>query len=163
VLIIMDKVKQAAALLEKEGAAGLPKFKGKGSEFIFNGTYIWVHGLDGKMIMHPIKPALVGQDVLSLKDAEGKKFFEEMNVLVEKNGEGWVEYRWPKPGMMETAKKVSYVHGATLNGQKIVVGCGVYDLCLQDVEAALQASDAQDAAEPEEAKEPGEDSDVADK
>ncbi len=39
--MIIDKVDKAAALLQKEGKAAFPKFRGKDSEFIFAGTYIW--------------------------------------------------------------------------------------------------------------------------
>lgn len=159
--IIMDKVKQAVALLEKEGAKAFPKFKGKNSEFIFNGTYIWVHSRDGKMLMHPIKPAMVGTDVLAIKDSDGKQFFAEMNAVVDKNGDGWVEYKWPKPGQKDSSVKVSYVHGVTLDGKKAVAGCGVYDLTLKDVEAALatpapKGAAADSAEEKEEEAEPAE-------
>jgi cytochrome c len=139
VQIIVDKVEQAVALLEKEGAAAFPKFQGKGSEFIFNGTYIWVHSADGRMLMHPIKADLVGGNVFRIKDVHGKPFFREMNEKVEKEGCGWVEYRWPKPGEKRIAVKASYVHGAIMDGKKVVVGCGVYDLTQKDAEAASRA------------------------
>jgi cytochrome c len=136
--IVTDKVDQAVALLNKEGAKAFHKFKGKNSEFIFNGTYIWVHGEDGKMLMHPIKPAMVGQNVLKVKDSAGKYFFKEMNDLVGRNGSGWVQYQWPKPGQKDGSVKVSYVCSATVDGKKVIVGCGVYDWTLKDVETALK-------------------------
>jgi methyl-accepting chemotaxis protein len=134
---IVDKVKKAAELLNKEGDKAYPKFKGKDSEFIFGGTYLWVHGADGTMLMHPIKPAMVGTNMLTIKDKDGKYFFEEMNSVVNKDGEGWVSYKWPKPGAEEGAMKVSYVRTATINGKKVIVGCGVYDLSLEEVKAEL--------------------------
>jgi hypothetical protein len=42
---IAAKVEEACALLAREGAAAFPRFKGKGSPFLFEGTYIWVHTL----------------------------------------------------------------------------------------------------------------------
>ena len=42
---IVAKVDEACALLKKEGPAAFPKFKGKGSPFLFEGTYIWIHSL----------------------------------------------------------------------------------------------------------------------
>jgi signal transduction histidine kinase len=143
--LIMDKVNQAAELLNKEGSRAYAKFKGKKSEFIFNGTYIWVHGEDGTMLMHPIKPGIIGQNVLKIKDFHGKKFFQAMNDLVEKHGSGWVEYTWPKPGKFVSSVKVSYVRGATVDGTKVVVGCGVYDLTLKNVEGALKAKAVDEA------------------
>jgi methyl-accepting chemotaxis protein len=96
-----------------------------------------VHGADGTMLMHPIKPAMVGTNMLTIKDKDGKYFFEEMNGVVNKDGEGWVSYMWPKPGAEEGALKVSYVRTATVNGKKVIVGCGVYDLSLEEVKAEL--------------------------
>jgi hypothetical protein len=40
---IVAKVDEACALLKKDGPAAFPKFKGKGSPFLFEGTYIWIH------------------------------------------------------------------------------------------------------------------------
>jgi cytochrome c len=138
---IMDKVKKAADLLNKEGKKAFPKFKGKESAFIFGGTYIWVHGDDGTMLMHPIKPAMVGTNVLAIKDKDGKLFFAEMNEVVNKDGDGWVAYKWPKPGTEDDGSvKVSYVRTATVDGKKVIVGCGVYDLTIKEVKTALKAT-----------------------
>ncbi len=137
---IMDKVKEAVTLLKKEGSKAFPKFKGKDSAFIFNGTYLWIHTMDGKMLMHPLKPDMVGQEILKIKDADGTQFFSQMNDVVKEKDQGWVSYKWPKPGEKESSVKVSYVHSATIDDQKVVVGCGVYNLTLEDVEAALKKS-----------------------
>jgi signal transduction histidine kinase len=136
---IVEKVKAAADLLTKEGEKAYPKFKGKDSEYIFGGTYIWVHSADGVMLMHPIKPSMVGSNVMTIKDKDGKLFFEEMNKVADASGEGWVEYKWPKPGAEDGAIKVSYVRTATVDGKKVIVGCGVYDLSLEQVKTELKA------------------------
>ena len=70
--MITDKVNKAADLLAKEGTAAFPKFKGKDSDFIFAGTYIWIHELEGPMLMHPIKFKLDGQNITGVKDTAGK-------------------------------------------------------------------------------------------
>jgi cytochrome c len=125
---VMAKVDEAIALLEKEGTAAFPKFQGDGSPFIFEGTYIWIHSLtDGTMLMHPIKYKLNGQNIIGMKDTDGKRFFATMNKVVRENGSGWVEYQWPKPGTTESIHKVSYVKGCkTADGVEVVVGCGLY-------------------------------------
>lgn len=126
--IVMAKVDEACALLEKEGTAAFPKFQGKDSPFIYEGTYIWIHGLsDGVMLMHPIKYKLNGQSIIGMKDTDGKRFFATMNKVVRENGSGWVEYQWPKPGSTESIHKVSYVKGCkTADGIDVVVGSGLY-------------------------------------
>jgi cytochrome c len=136
--MIVEKVDAACALLEKEGLASLPKFKGKDSEFIFAGTYIWINSADeGIMTMHPIKPKMEGRPLVESRDANGKQFFAEMNKLVREKGSGWVEYMWPKPGEKEPSLKISYVKAATIDGKKYTVGCGVYGMTIADVEKEL--------------------------
>ena len=76
---IVDKVKEGAALVAKEGKAAFIKFRGKDSPFIFGGTYIWIHDKDGVMQMHPVKPKMESKPLLGLKDANGKTFFVDMN------------------------------------------------------------------------------------
>jgi hypothetical protein len=136
--MLMAKVGEACKLVEAEGEASFPKFKGKDSAFLFAGTYIWIHSADtGKTLMHPIKYKMEGMPLLNLKDANGKLFFAEMTDVAKKSGSGWVEYVWPKPGEKEPAPKVSYVKLAKHDGKAYVVGCGVYDMTMKDVEAAM--------------------------
>lgn len=132
---ISDKVREACALLEKDGPAAFPKFHGKNSPFIFQGTYIWIHSLaDSEMLMHPIKYKMVGNKLIGLKDTKGKRFFVVMNDLVKEKGEGWVEYNWPKPGTQESVRKISFVRKCKMsNGVEVVVGCGIYNASEQDL------------------------------
>lgn len=137
--MVIEKVEAAAALIEKEGEAAFAKMQGKGTPFIFGGTYIWVHDLQGVMLMHPIKHKMVGKALLHLKDSKGKLFFVEMNALVNKSGSGWVQYYWPKPGEKEAVVKSSYVKLVTHGDKSYVVGCGVYDWTSEQIEKALAA------------------------
>lgn len=133
--MITDKVNKACALLAKEGKGAFPKFKGKDSEFIFAGTYIWIHDMNGVMLMHPIKYKLDGKNVTGLKDTAGKFLFVEMNKVCKEKGAGWVDYMWPKPGETEPSRKVSYVKLVkTPDGNELVAGCGVYDLPAAEVD-----------------------------
>ena len=50
------------------------------------------------MLMHPIKPELIGKDLGDYKDAQGTYLFREVAAIAKGSGEGWVEYVWPKPG-----------------------------------------------------------------
>lgn len=132
--MIIEKVNKAADLLKNECEAAFPKFQGKDTDFIFAGTYIWIHDLEGIMRMHPIKYKMNGKRYIDLKDANGKLIFVDMNMLVEKQGAGWYEYSWPKPGEKKPSSKVSYVKLVECgNGEKLVVGCGVYDMHIDQV------------------------------
>ncbi len=89
-----------------------------------DGDYVWINDLQPAMIMHPIKPALDGQDLSSNKDANGKFLFVEMVKTVKASGDGYVFYMWSKPGSENPVPKVSYVKLFTPWGW--VLGSGVY-------------------------------------
>lgn len=138
VAMIMERVDAGVALVNKEGRAAFPKFKGADSEFIYAGTYIWIHSADnGEMLMHPMKPKLEGKNVNPLRDPAGKLLFVEFTRVATENGSGWVNYQWPKPGEKTPSMKVSYVKLAEHNGEKFVVGSGVYDITLEEINKAL--------------------------
>lgn len=136
--LIIQKVNDACALLQKEGAAAFPKFKGKNSPFIFSGTYIWIHDMDAVMLMHPIKPKMETQSFMGMKDPGGKLFFAEFNTVAKEKGSGWVDYLWPKPGEDKPSLKVSYVKLCRADGKEVVVGCGVYDMSQEDMQKVLK-------------------------
>jgi hypothetical protein len=125
---VMGKVNEACALLEKEGRAAFPKFSGKGSAFIYDGTYITVHTLaDHVCLVHPIKFKMVGQNVTAFKDAKGKRFYLVEDELAAQKGEGWVEYYWPKPGTQEAVRKITFIKKCKLpDGTEVVVCSGFY-------------------------------------
>lgn len=126
---IVAKVDEACALLSKEGPAAFPRFKGTGSPFLFEGTYIWIHSLqETRMLMHPIKYKMEGHELAGLKDERGKRFFATMNAVVNASGQGWVDYFWPVPGTKDIARKISYVKKCAMaNGVDVVIGCGMHN------------------------------------
>lgn len=95
--------------------------------------YLWIHTLDTtEMVMHPTKPALDGTKIGELKDPTGVPIFSVMNERVRREGAGFVEYQWPKPGAEVPQPKVSYVSGFT--PWAWVIGSGIY---VDDVNAAF--------------------------
>ena len=82
------------------------------------------------MLMHPIRPELDGKDLSGTTDPTGKHLFVSFVDTVKKDGQGFVEYLWPKPGHNQPVAKVSYVKGYAPWGW--VVGSGVY---VDDVQA----------------------------
>jgi len=96
-------------------------------------NYIWINDMEPKMVMHPIKPSLNGNDLSSFKDPAGKKLFVEMVKVCADNGGGFVDYSWPKPGEEQPVPKLSYVK--LFKPWNWVVGSGVY---LEAAEAQFQ-------------------------
>ncbi len=99
----------------------------------FEGSnYFWINDLQPRMVMHPIKPEMDGQDLATIRDPRGKPLFLEMVSIARKQGAGFVDYVWDKPGAREPVGKVSYVKLMPEWGW--VVGGGLY---LDDLEAML--------------------------
>jgi hypothetical protein len=133
--LVVAKVNEACALLAKEGPEAFPKFNGKGSPFLYEGTYIVVDTLnEGVVLVHPLQPKMVGNKLMALKDVKGKRFFAIMSDLAKEKGEGWVEYYWPKPGTEEAVRKVSFVKKCTMaNGVEVAVVSGLFNFSEADV------------------------------
>ncbi|MGR4843250.1 methyl-accepting chemotaxis protein [Rhizobium sp. LARHSG275] len=86
--------------------------------------YFWINDMRPTMVMHPIKPQLDGTDISQMKDPTGKFLFVEFVNKVKKDGKGFVDYLWPKPGADQPVLKYSYVAGFEPWGW--IVGTGVY-------------------------------------
>ena len=95
--------------------------------------YFWINDLNAVIVMHPIKPELDGKDLSQFKDKNGKAIFTEFATMVKKNGAGFVDYVWPKPGFKEEVPKISYVKGTDSWGW--VIGSGIY---IDDVDALFR-------------------------
>ncbi len=95
--------------------------------------YFWVNDQKPVLLMHPFAKDLVGKDVGSYADPDGKKIFVEFARIAREKGEGEFDYRWPKPGSSEPVEKVSYVKGFAPWGW--VIGSGIY---LDDVDAQMR-------------------------
>ena len=93
--------------------------------------YFWINDSQPRMIMHAAKPELDGKDLSDFADPNGKRLFLEFVRIVETQGEGFVEYLWPKPGFTKPVAKISFVKGFQPWGW--IIGTGIY---LDDVEQA---------------------------
>jgi methyl-accepting chemotaxis protein len=92
--------------------------------------YFWVNDMTPRMVMHPAKPELNGKDLSGMADPNGKHLFVEFVETVKRDGAGFVDYMWPKPGSEDPVAKISYVKGFAPWGW--VIGSGIY---LDDVDA----------------------------
>jgi methyl-accepting chemotaxis protein len=100
-----------------------------------NDDYFWVNDMQPRMVMHPMKPEMNGNDISAFKDPNGKALFVDMVNVVKKDGAGFVPYEWAKPGFDRPQPKLSYVVGFAPWGW--VIGTGVY---IDDLDAQTWAS-----------------------
>lgn len=95
----------------------------KNQQFGENG-YFWINDYQPRMVMHPHKPELDGQDLSDFKDPNGFYLFNEFVKTVKNSGAGFVPYMWPKPGFDKPQPKISYV--ADFKEWNWIVGTGIY-------------------------------------
>ncbi len=86
--------------------------------------YFWINDTTPRMIMHPYKPEMDGQDLSDYADPNGKKLFVEGAKLCQARGAGFVVYYWPKPGSDKPSPKISYMKLYQPWGW--IIGSGVY-------------------------------------
>ncbi|MDM8521807.1 cache domain-containing protein [Desulfococcaceae bacterium HSG8] len=94
--------------------------------------YFWINDTDARMLMHPVSLKLEGRELSDLKDANGKRLIAEMVDVCKRDGEGFVDYYWPKPGKSEPEPKISYVKLFPEWGW--IIGSGIY---IDDVEEEI--------------------------
>jgi len=96
-----------------------------------NNDYFVVQDMLPRVLMHPVVAQLVGKDMTDVKDPSGKRFAVELTDMVKKNGSGFVDYLWPRPGSDKPQPKLSFVVGFTPWGWAILTGVYLDDLDAQ--------------------------------
>lgn len=96
--------------------------------------YFWIINREPLMIMHPYRPELVGTDLNSYQDPDGKLLFVESVSTVEQSGEGFITYMWQwKDDSTRIVPKLSYVR--EIKTWEWIVGTGIY---LEDVRLEIR-------------------------
>jgi len=103
-----------------------------------NKDYFWINDLHPRMVMHPYKPEMDGQDLTDNKDPNGKRLFVEFARVGKESGEGFVDYLWPKYGADKPQPKLSFVKLFKAWGW--VVGTGLY---IDDIDAMVNTRRAE--------------------
>ncbi|MEW6428187.1 MAG: cache domain-containing protein [Thermodesulfobacteriota bacterium] len=93
--------------------------------------YFWVNDFTPSLLMHPYRPDLVGKDLTDFTDPDGVHLFMEFIDTVNRDGEGYVSYKWQwKDDAHRIVPKLSFVKVFKPWGW--IVGTGIY---LEDVRA----------------------------
>jgi cytochrome c len=115
---LLDK---AVKLVQTDGdAKALAAFNNPKGGFVDRELYVFCYGPGGKITAHR-DPKMVGSDVATIKDADGKEIGKQMVELGAK-GQGSLEYKWANPVTSKVETKVSYLKKA---GDQ-VCGVGAY-------------------------------------
>ncbi|HEX7024705.1 MAG TPA: cache domain-containing protein, partial [Gemmatimonadales bacterium] len=127
---LMKLVREAAAVLEKQGEKAYPEFRKKGSRWFRGDTYFFVFTMDGSRAFHAAEPETEGRNDIALKDVTGKPMIRMMvDAAAGPAGEGWVHYMYPQPDNIFPAWKSAFVKRVTFpSGKQHFVGCGIYSM-----------------------------------
>ena len=108
---IMDYIQEITQKAQKEALYTLERIRfGKG-----NIGYFWVIDEKGKVLMHPIKPEIIGTIPPAARIV--------LNALSDKDA-SFVIYQWPKPGEETPEPKLSYI--ARFKPWHWIIGTGAY-------------------------------------
>jgi two-component system NarL family sensor kinase len=88
-----------------------------------NSGYFFVNDYEGGTLVHAAKPALEGRNLWDLKSKDGKFLIRDIDKAA-KDGTGFTEYMWSKPGVADPVDKITYVK--TLDKWNWILGTGLY-------------------------------------
>ncbi len=98
-----------------------------------NKDYFWIIDMHPTMIMHPYRSELMHTDLSDYQDPNGVKLFVKAVEIVDKHGEGFIDYMWQwKDDSTRIVPKLSYVREYKPWGW--IVGTGIY---LEDVKEEI--------------------------
>jgi signal transduction histidine kinase len=117
-------VKRVQAEFKKDGPAATFKAVSDKAvaEYHDRDLYPFIYDMSGKCVAHGARPALIGKNLIDLKDQDGKLLIREMVTVVKGPGSGWVDYKWPNPLNNKIEDKSSYVEKMG----DYFVGVGIY-------------------------------------
>ncbi len=117
-------VKRVQAKFKAEGAEATFKAVSDKSvaEFHDRDLYPFIYDMEGVNVAHGARPALIGKNLITLKDQDGKFLVREMRDIAKTKGSGWFDYKWPNPLNSKIEDKISYVEKLG----DYWVGVGVY-------------------------------------
>ena len=116
-------VKRVQERFKEQGAeATFKAVTAKDKDFNDRDLYPFIYDMRGVNVAHGANAALVGKNLIDLKDQDGKFLIREIVAVAQGTGSGWVNFKWPNPQSKKIEDKASYVEKLG----DYAVGVGVY-------------------------------------
>ena len=117
-------VKRVQVMFAKDGAEATFKAVSYKAVATFHDRdlYPFIYDMSGTCVAHGARPALIGKNLIDLKDQDGKYLIRELVTIAKGPGSGWVDYKWPNPLTNKIEDKTSYVEKMG----DYFVGVGIY-------------------------------------
>ncbi|MHB8880648.1 MAG: cache domain-containing protein [Thermodesulfovibrionales bacterium] len=116
-------VKKAVSYIKANGKAkAFAEFGNKKGQFVDRDLYVFVYDLNGKCVAHGQNPKMVGNDLINMKDPDGRLFVKERVEIAKTKGKGWHNYKFTDPLTKKIEEKSAYVE----KYEDLIVGSGIY-------------------------------------
>jgi cytochrome c len=104
-------VKRVQEMFKNDGAAATFKAVSDPStkEFHDRDLYVFIYDMSGVCVAHGARPALIGKNLIDIKDQDGNYLVRRMVEIANGAGSGWVDYKWPNSRTNKIEDKSSYV------------------------------------------------------
>ncbi len=126
-------VEEAADLVAQKGEAAFEQFRVANSKWLKGQRYLFIYDAKGKCVFHPIEPRLIGQELIELKDLDGRPMVAMITDVAkrpEPDASDWVFYLWEESWKSRVPEwKSSYIRKAVAPGGGVyLVGSGSYNI-----------------------------------
>lgn len=116
-------VEKAALFIKQNGKdKAIAEFNNPKGAFVDRDLYIFAYDFKGVNKALVSSPGKIGQNLLEMKDADGKFLIKDL-IDVANQGGGWYTYKWANPSTNQIQNKASYVIKIDDN---LWIGSGVY-------------------------------------
>ena len=95
--------------------------------------YLFINNFQYSSVMHPLRPDMEGMDQREMKDPDGNYVTRAMQETAQRDGQGYVNYRWPRAKDAPPSPKLVYV--STFKPWSWIIGTGVY---VDDIDEAFR-------------------------
>jgi len=104
-------VRKAVDYYQKNGLESiLREINNPQGDFCKGDIYAFAYDRGMTMLAHPVRPELVGQNLLDTKDWDGGKYFHrEIQKIALSKGSGWVDYEYNNPANNYRDTKTTYI------------------------------------------------------
>ena len=99
------------------------------------GGYFAILNSQLTVVMQPMQPQMVGKNVSDYHDPNGVYLFRDMLDVIKRDGQGFTEYEFPKPGVAGVSPKITY--NVAYQPWDWIINTGVY---VDDIDAAFRSS-----------------------
>jgi cytochrome c len=92
-------------------------------QFVDRDLYVVVYDINGKCLAHGANAKMIGQDLIALKDVDGKEYIKERVEMMKKGTSGWQDYKFRNPASNQIEPKSMYLE----KHEDLIFGCGAYN------------------------------------